>query len=415
MRDTLFRQQVIEEKSEAAFGKVLLSPPISVKISIALLVSVFITATAFLFCGHYSRREKAVGILVPDRGLIKIYAPRPGIIGDVRVKEGDKVTENSELFTLSQDKILATDREATKAQLSELDALAKNLELRLQMLPERKMKEANAIQSELGNTKQSIGVLLQQKKLDNSRLELKENRQKRISPLYQQKTVSADEYQQDVDQLLQMKNQLQQGHQAVLSAEAKETSLTAKLDVLEASYSDQEGNLLTQLAQVRLQMNNLGLQQNQSIASPIKGAITSIQVYPGMSVNIQKPLAAILPENSHLEAHIFVPTRAIAFIKPGQKVLLQYEAFPHQKYGVQIGHVLNVSLTVLNPAEISELDITATHEPYYRITVALDNNSIRAFEQTIPLQNGMMLSADIILESRSLLEWILEPLYRVRG
>jgi len=49
-------------------------------------------------------------------------------------------------------------------------------------------------------------------------------------------------------------------------------------------------------------------------------------------------------------------------------------------------------------------------EPYYRATAILDHQSVRAFGQDLALRPGMKLEADIVLEERSLLAWLLEPL-----
>jgi membrane fusion protein len=54
-------------------------------------------------------------------------------------------------------------------------------------------------------------------------------------------------------------------------------------------------------------------------------------------------------------------------------------------------------------------------EPAYRVKVALARQSIDAFGREVALQPDMTLSADIILEKRSLLEWLFEPLFSARG
>jgi membrane fusion protein len=56
-------------------------------------------------------------------------------------------------------------------------------------------------------------------------------------------------------------------------------------------------------------------------------------------------------------------------------------------------------------------------EAAYRITVALDRPDrpdIDAYGKKIPLQADMLLRADIILEKRSLISWLLDPLLSVR-
>jgi membrane fusion protein len=54
-------------------------------------------------------------------------------------------------------------------------------------------------------------------------------------------------------------------------------------------------------------------------------------------------------------------------------------------------------------------------EPVYKITVSLAQQSITAYSEEIFLKPGMMLSADVILDERSLFEWLMEPLYSLRG
>jgi membrane fusion protein len=51
----------------------------------------------------------------------------------------------------------------------------------------------------------------------------------------------------------------------------------------------------------------------------------------------------------------------------------------------------------------------------YRVTVRISKESVQAYGQQFPLQAGMLLTADIVLEKRSLVEWLLDPLTSLRG
>jgi membrane fusion protein len=53
-------------------------------------------------------------------------------------------------------------------------------------------------------------------------------------------------------------------------------------------------------------------------------------------------------------------------------------------------------------------------EPAYTATVALDRPDITANGKKIPLQPDMSLKADIILEKRTLVDWIFAPLRHLR-
>ncbi len=108
-----------------------------------------------------------------------------------------------------------------------------------------------------------------------------------------------------------------------------------------------------------------------------------------------------------------MPARAIGFVAPGQSVRLLYDAFPYQRFGTYRGTVESVATTMLAATELPE-PVLLLKEPAYRVKVALDRQTVDAFGREVALQPDMTLRADIILERRSLVEWLLEPLLSAR-
>ena len=51
----------------------------------------------------------------------------------------------------------------------------------------------------------------------------------------------------------------------------------------------------------------------------------------------------------------------------------------------------------------------------YRIQVTLASQSATAYGKPQPLAAGMALEADVLHDTRSLIEWVLEPLYSLKG
>ncbi len=118
-------------------------------------------------------------------------------------------------------------------------------------------------------------------------------------------------------------------------------------------------------------------------------------------------------QDARFHADLFVPTRAIGFIEPGQSVLLRYSAFPYQQFGIHEGTVEKVTQTILLP---NELDVPVQlEEPVYRVSVVPKEQTITAYGRELDLQAGMLLEASILLEGRSLGEWLLAPIYSLRG
>jgi membrane fusion protein len=150
------------------------------------------------------------------------------------------------------------------------------------------------------------------------------------------------------------------------------------------------------------------------VRAPMAGQVTSVLAAVGRTVDPRTSMLSIVPTDSHFEAELFVPARAIGFIAPGQTVRLLYDAFPFQRFGSYNGTVESVAGTMLAPTELPEPVAGLTKEPAYRIKVALERQTVDAFGHEVPLQPDMTLRADIILEKRSLIEWLLEPLLSVR-
>ena len=88
------------------------------------------------------------------------------------------------------------------------------------------------------------------------------------------------------------------------------------------------------------------------------------------------------------------------------------QAFPYQRFGTLKGTVRVMSNTVLGPTEISIPGLNI-QEPVFRVRVTLPSDVIQAYGETVPLQPGMLLAADIVFDRRSLVEWLFDPLFAV--
>lgn len=161
---------------------------------------------------------------------------------------------------------------------------------------------------------------------------------------------------------------------------------------------------LAQLEQERVETEARG---ELAVSAPVAGVVATLMIKPGQAVQAGQPLLSVLPGDGRLEAELLVPSRAIGFVEPGDRVLLRYQAYPYQKFGHYLGTVARISR--------SALDNARQGEPLYRITVRLARQSVVAYGRPEPLKPGMLLDADILGEKRRLFEWLLEPLYSLKG
>ena len=121
-----------------------------------------------------------------------------------------------------------------------------------------------------------------------------------------------------------------------------------------------------------------------------------------------------------LQAHLFAPSRTAGFVRPGQTVYLRYAAYPYQKFGLHSGRITAVSSTPFAPSELPPnlsqqlIAQVGSHEALYRINVQLDQQSVKAYGDNLPLKAGLTLEADVLQERRKVWEWVLEPVLAAR-
>jgi hypothetical protein len=105
----------------------------------------------------------------------------------------------------------------------------------------------------------------------------------------------------------------------------------------------------------------------------------------------------LLPAHRYVEAQLRIAPAAIVFIRRGQSVQLRYDAFPNRTFGLGQGKIVSVSLL---PAA----------DGFYRAQVVLERDYVQAFGERIALRPGMSFTGDVVIERRSMLEWLFEPL-----
>ena len=215
---------------------------------------------------------------------------------------------------------------------------------------------------------------------------------------------------------------------AALLAEQELTGQIRQVAAVERELADLDGRLKAipieitaanaerQAAEASLQQRTIDTEsrRTQFITALIAGRVVVLPVAAGQSVPAGATIAIMTPTGGRLEAELLTPSRAIGFIRKDQDVRLMLQAFPFQRFGAVTGRVRSISSTVLGPTEISIPGISV-QEPVFRVRVALDRESISAYNETISLQPGMLLSADVVFDRRSLLQWLFDPIYAVRG
>lgn len=149
------------------------------------------------------------------------------------------------------------------------------------------------------------------------------------------------------------------------------------------------------------------------LTSPVAGTIAAVEVHGGDSIAPRQLLMTVLPEDMDLAAEIYVPSRAAGFIQPGQTVRISYDAFPRQKFGTFEGRIERMSNFVVLPGETPQP--FPINEVTYKVQVEIHDAAVQTSIGEAALRPGMLMAAEIVLEKRNLIDWLLEPLHLRRS
>jgi len=155
----------------------------------------------------------------------------------------------------------------------------------------------------------------------------------------------------------------------------------------------------------------LSANQSFAVTAPFDGRVSAITARSGHEVVQGEALFSLLPMDETLQVELFVPSRAIGFVEPGLPVRLMLDAFPYQRFGTAEGEILEVTTTVMT-ADAGETPVQVSG-PAFRAIVDLPTAAITSNDREYPLQIGMTLTANIILEERTILSRVIEPVVSV--
>lgn len=412
-QESLFRQEVLKARQGSWLGDIAIASPLARWVLLTLAAALGASVVLFLFLGHYTRRESVVGQLVPSGGLLGIAAPAPGTITRVLVHQGDRVHAGDVLLEISstQDNSTLGDTHLLVGRQLQLQRqrlksdLATQQQLATQQLDALQDK-ARLLEAQLAQVTDQVGLQKQQVASAQALLE-------RIRPLGAKGYVSALQIQQQEASVLEARTQYKTLIRQQLDARQALAAVRQQMTQLPLDAATRQNETERQLATVRQSIAQNEVQRAVLLRAPRDGTVSAVIAKPGQTVAAAQPLLSVLPTGSRLQALLLVPSRAIGFVEPGSRVVLRYEAFPYQKFGQQYGRVADISRSALSPAEVGVLVGQQAREPLYRVQVDLDRQSVPAYGKVEPLKAGMALQADILMERRSLIEWVFEPLYGI--
>ena len=395
------------------WGRVVLLRPLNSWMLIGGALAVLIALMVFLAYAEYTRRVRVGGYLVPERGLVKVYASRLGMVERIYVRHGDQVRHGQRLFAVRTDIVTESDGDVGVRSQQELERQLRLVAERLAWHDERAEAMVQQHHMRLLEVQAQLAGLTQELRLQQQLVELAAQRELASREAYRQQAIAKMEYSAVREQLLG-RHQRQQELLRLQEAHRREGErLPVEHQQYLREHQQQRALLQGQASGLRQRLAELSAERGYLVSAPLDGRVVSVRISIGERLDNAHVALALVPSGSELHARLFIPSHAIGFVEPDMGVRLRYRAFPHERYGTGTGRIARIGRALMTPAEL-KVPVALT-EPSFVVSVVLDQQQLSGYGEMLPLQPGLLLDADISIDRRALWEWLLEPLMRLRG
>lgn len=410
---SLFREEAIQfQQHRRLWGDVARLQPLSTKLLAWFMAAAAACICMFLCKAQYARKEIASGYLTPITGTSKVFASLQGTIRAVYVSEGQSVEEGQPLLTIDTSQIADNGVDVNSTMLGALAVRKHLLTGQIEAQEERAALERERLTSLIQGAEIELSQLQAQIIGQRERTRLSEEAAQAGSELRGRGYMADVEFNKRRSAALEQKQWLNSLEQQLAARDNQLTETRHALQQLPIATAEKIRSIRDDLSTVDVRIAELDGRRAYVLRAPIAGRVSTLQATVGQYAEPRRLQMEIVPAKTILEAQLFVPTRAVGFVQPGQKIRIMYDAFPYQHYGTYSGRITKVSQTMVTPADA--VGPLLLKEPAYRVTATIDQPQIEARGRRIPLQPDMLLRADIILEQRPLIQWLIEPLLSVR-
>jgi membrane fusion protein len=410
----LFRQEAIDAQREKFLGEATIARPVPFWVFTLLAAGIALLLIAVAVWGQYTRRERVEGYLALDTGAARVQSPDAGRIAELLVKEGDEVKAGDAIARISLDRTTVAGGSTAEAVAAEMQSRRGTIQKEQEQWRNLATQQTEQARRKVKDLENELTQIDREMKLQDIRIRSAKEQLERYGGLAgERKFVSEALVKQKQDEVTDqeirqqsLRRQRSQVERDLGAAKAEEPQIALRSRA-------QVEQLERQLSELREGMSQVEARRETVIRAPMAGVVSNVAVNRGQSIAADAPLVTVLPKGSGLHVELLVPTRAIGFVAKGQEVVLRYEAFPYERFGQYRGVITDIGRNVWTQGE--RIGALTAKEPVYRIDVALDKQSVTALGQEFPLRPGMLVNADLLLERRTLLEWIFEPVLQLKG
>ncbi len=408
------------------------------RVSLAPLITVvFFALVLFLAWAATARVQEVttgMGNVIPSTQMQLVQPFEAGIVREIAVAEGDTVEAG--------DVLIVIDDTQARSQLGELQERYQSLATRQARL----LAEARGVQPEfpITSTPDEMSGELQlfearQRALDQQISVVERQLQQRVLE-QEELLLRIDETETSIG-FLDRESELNQrlfdrgaiGEIEFLRRERTAANEQRELAVLRAGVARAQAAIeesQAQFANIELQFRASAREQLAEVSAdmavleqslraaresverttmraPVRGVVNALPVTTlGAVIRPAESVVEIVPLDDQLMVQAQVRPQDIAFISAGQSASVKLTAYNYTVYGDLPGTVERISADTFQDEQ---------GESFYRVTIGLQSNQLSYGDTVLPIIPGMVVSADISTGSKTVLDYLLNPLTRARN
>ncbi len=406
--ENLFRRQALRSLAERPYGRPVCYVPRPWYWAASLLLALAAVAVVFAARAEYSRKERVRGWLVPAAGVTRVSHDAPALVHELMRKPGEPVAKGDTILRVSRDAWLDDGRSSTDAMLDELHLQIAAIDERTRLLRLESAIEAKAVAEQRRTVVFDLRVAEERIGQQERRVAAAVDRLAGLEAALGKGAVSQFEVLRQQDETLATQQALARLLQERSALGRERQSLDETLQRLPIELEAQTTRLREQQSRLRQQVTGHQSAQRGVITAPVAGRLASVDVRAGEAIAPGQLLATIVPESLELVAEAYVPSSSVGMLQAGQRVLLSYDAFPVQQFGTFGGRIIEISELIVLPAEIPAAFVQ--RQAAFRVRIELSNEAVAFDGVRAGLRPGMTLGAEIVVETNTLMSWLLMPL-----
>ncbi|MEH6519490.1 MAG: HlyD family type I secretion periplasmic adaptor subunit [Halioglobus sp.] len=257
--------------------------------------------------------------------------------------------------------------------------------------------EQRSARAERNRTDAVLGILKQRVKAYKALLDKQYGAKSQYLEILQQQT----ELEHSIPVLLSREQQLVETSAMIATRKTAMTSELRKQNLMETLGLESDLGMLKQELRKARQR-----QEYQLLVSPVDGTVQELALHTlGGVVTPAQPLLKIVPEHSTIEVEALLQNKDIGFVREGQLAELKINTFNFTKYGLIDATVANISNDAVEDQQLGWV---------YKMNLTLHDDTIDVEGVPVKLSPGMLITTEIKIGKRRLIEFFLSPLLRYR-